>query len=86
MDDYRQYAKQRDEERTIEQKRRSKIAAIISVVSTTIGILILAIGVGGYLANTEIVINLSDFYAGVGWSGGLILSFGNIMAAAVKWG
>jgi len=86
MSEYDIYAKQRDKERAIEQKRRDRIAAIISVVSTTIGILILVVGIVGYVANTKIVVNVSDFFAGVGWAGGLILSFGNITAAAVKWG
>ena len=85
MDPYQQYAIKWEEEKAVRRQKANRYATIISVASSTIGILLLAIGIGGYLANTEIAIDPDDFYGAIGWSGGLVLVFGNVVAALVKW-
>jgi hypothetical protein len=79
-----EFAKQREEERAIKRKKNDKVALIVSVVFTTIGISLLAIGICGYLANTELMIEPDDFYGGIGFAGGLVLIFGNLIAIGIK--
>ena len=83
--DYGEYAKQRTEERAIRQEKAKKTATVISVVSTTIGIFLLVIGIAGYLANTELVIEPDDLYGAVGLLGGSILTVGNVLAGCVYY-
>jgi len=85
MDSYQEYAKHREEERDMKQKKYDKAAVIVSMVSTTIGILLLAIGIGGYLANTELIIEPDDLYGGIGFAGGMVLILGNLTAIGMKW-
>ncbi len=83
--EYAEYAKHREEERAIKRKRYDRAAIIVAVVSTTIGVLLLVIGTAGYLVNTELVIEPDDFYGAVGFAGGLIVIFGNLIAVGIKW-
>jgi hypothetical protein len=85
MDSHEEYLKHRKEERTMKRKKLDKVALIVSVTSTTIGILLLAIGIGGYLANTELIIEPDDLYGGIGFAGGMVLIFGNLVAIGIKW-
>lgn len=85
MDSYAEYGKQIEEARAIRQQKARKTATVISITSTVIGIFLLVIGVAGYLANTELVIEPDDLYGAVGLIGGCILTVGNVLAGCVYY-
>ena len=83
MDTYQEYAKRRREE---EERRMGKIGNVILAISTTIGILMLVVGIIGYVANTEILLELDDFYGVIGLLGGATLVIGDTVGLLVKYG